>query len=209
MFLKRCFLILTLLVVQVQAQVRPANTINSVIRLSNQVASLAARNADLLTKAELDKLAKTLQDARNILNGGLNPYDYCAEISPDYQSTVLKIKTYAYSGEGLNRTSSDSITFALNWVQTHSCDSADEYIMNSKRLKKFAYNGTGLNMSSSDAASYALKNVAVFCADYNLETEFKKLFDFAYSGSGLNMTASDARNYAQVRVEPNAFRCGL
>ena len=124
-----------------------------------------------------------------------------------FQETFIKIKAFAYSGEGYNYSSSAATSYATNWTNTYSCDLADKYISDFKRIKNFAYSGSGLNLSSSGAISYANSMIQKLCQGVNFEQIYQRDYNFAYSGSGLNLSSSGARAYAQPRMEAQAFVC--
>lgn len=146
---------------------------------------------------------------RPIPQGPTNPYPREIPCSQDYrfQETFVKIKAFAYSGDGYNYSSSGATSYATNWTNTYSCDLADKYISDFKRIRSFAYSGSGLNLSSSGAVSYAASMISKLCQGVNFEQIYQRDYNFAYSGSGLNMSSSGARAYAQPRMEAQAFVC--
>lgn len=190
-----------------------------VMKLSKKVNRLTKMNADTLSRKELRTLKKHLQLSVNILVGNdtiptpipVPPpvQRMCADDFADvYQSTFKRVKSFAYASDGLDMTSSGSISFAQDFTANNPCSIADVMITNVKRLKKFAYSSSGLDMTSSGAKAYAQDKWRSFCEDYPIESEFKKHYQFAYSSSGLDMTSSASKRYAQDKVEPAAFSCG-
>lgn len=141
--------------------------------------------------------------------GPTNPYPREIPCSQDYrfQETFVKIKAFAYAGDGYNYSSTGATNYATNWTNTYSCDLADRFISDFKRIRSFAYSGSGLNLSSSGAVSYADSMIRKLCHGVNFEQIFQRDYNFAYSGSGLNMSSSGARAYAQPRMESQAFVC--
>ncbi|MBH47690.1 MAG: hypothetical protein CME71_05930 [Halobacteriovorax sp.] len=189
-------------------------------KLSMQMKILVDRNVDRLDERDLDKLVRTFERAKDILMGrdtGPGPGPFPPVPTPRYtcdrasvgvyQSTFIKIKDFAYSGNGVNLSSSGAVNYAHDWVTKYACEDADAFISTFIRLKNFAYAGSGLNLSASAAVNYATSGVDTVCNDYAYEQEFRGLYDFAYSGRGLNMSSSAATSYARERVEPNMFRC--
>lgn len=124
-----------------------------------------------------------------------------------FQDAVMKVKNFAYNSNGLNYDSVSSANFAQDWARKNPCSYADQYVRNGIRIKAFAYNSDGLNYSSADASRFTVENVDRFCANFNLEQEYRLAYSFAYNSSGLNMSSTDARNYALNRIQPNAFTC--
>lgn len=134
---------------------------------------------------------------------------YSVPCSQDYrfQETFVKIKAFAYAGDGYNYSSTGATNYATNWTNTYSCDLADKFIADFKRIRSFAYSGSGLNLSSSGAVSYADSMIKKLCQGVNFEQIYQRDYSFAYSGSGLNLSSSGARAYAQPRMESQAFVC--
>lgn len=121
--------------------------------------------------------------------------------------TFKKIKQFAYSSSGLNKTSSGAMAYAEGWMQQYPCNYANSFIKKYKKVYQFAYSSNGLNKTSSGAQKFSLKNMDKLCENYPLKSEFRKYYQFAYSSSGLNMTSSRATEYAYNKVVPNAFSC--
>ncbi len=189
-------------------------------KLSLQMKILVDRNVDRLDDRDLTKLVRTLERSKDILlgrdtNPGPGPFPpipaprYTCERASmqDYQATFVKIKDFAYSGSGINLSTSGATAYAADWVRKYACEDASRFIATYIRLKNFAYSGSGLNLSSSGAVSYANEGIDQVCENYSFEQEFKSLYDFAYSGRGLNMSSSAAISYARQRVEPQMFQC--
>ncbi|MEA9355635.1 hypothetical protein SHI21_05470 [Bacteriovorax sp. PP10] len=124
-----------------------------------------------------------------------------------FQAAFVKVKNFAYSGNGLNYDGVSATNFAQEWARKYPCAYADQYVKNGTRIRTFAYSGNGLNYTGTDATAFTVANIDKFCSNYNLEQEFSAAYTFAYSGTGLNMNGTDARNYALNRVQSNAFTC--
>ncbi|MEC7275780.1 MAG: LysM peptidoglycan-binding domain-containing protein [Bdellovibrionota bacterium] len=124
-----------------------------------------------------------------------------------FKDTIVKMKAFAYSGDGYNYTSNASTTFANNWIKEYACEDADLYIKTFKRLKTFAYSGSGLNYTSNSAVNFASQKLTSFCSDYQLEEKYSELYQFAYSSNGLNYTSNSARKYAFDAIKEEAFSC--
>lgn len=191
-------------------------------KLSIQMRTLVENNVDRLDERELAQLVRTFERAKDILMGRVTPpgpgpgpfppvpqprFACDRQSVSEYQATFIKIKDFAYSGNGLNLSSSGATNYAGEWVQKYACEDAERFIAQFIRLKNFAYSGQGLNLSSSGAVNYASNGIDRVCENYSYEQEFRGLYDFAYSGRGLNMSSSGAVNYARERVEPQMFAC--
>lgn len=191
-------------------------------KLSIQMRTLVENNVDRLDERELNLLVRSLERAKDLLLGRVTPPGpgpgpfppvpqprfACDRASvAEYQATFIKIKDFAYSGNGINLSSSGATNYAAEWVRKYACEDADRFIAQYVRLKNFAYSGQGLNMSSSGAIDYANNGIDRLCENYAYEQEFRGLYDFAYSGRGLNMSSSGAVRYARERVEPQMFVC--
>lgn len=137
------------------------------------------------------------------------PLISCVSDDPSLMAaTFAKVKDFAYSGSGLNYSSSDATAYAQWWVQKYPCGSATGYIADGKRLKDYAYGGRGLNLSSGDAATYTRAKLETRCLpNVDYVGESKKHYDFAYSGSGLNMSSRDASEYTRAKMEAQFLSC--
>lgn len=199
-------------------------------RLSSKVQMLIANQGDTLTKRELKKVIQLLQETKQVVKTGiigggdppvvrpparppvrrpLPPRNVaCSQAGTNqYQNTFIKIKQFAYAGDGLNKTTMGAQNYAHQWLDQYPCSVANKFINDFKRVRVFAYSGTGLNKTTAGSINFALDNVAQVCSGMNFEQKFQNQFDFAYSSQGLNMTSAGARNYASDKVLPIAFSC--
>lgn len=185
-----------------------------VLRQLNLTSRSLERNIQKMSERDLRQASELLAELKDLAEGqnrgGQRPprVRACAnDTVVNFQSTFSKIKSFAYSGSGLNMSSQEAIAFATDWTNKYPCDLADKYQTDLTRIISFAYSGSGLNYSGSNARSFAMERAPRFCTGYNLEEEFRKFYSFAYSGSGLNYSSSAATAYALEKIERSAFSC--
>lgn len=125
---------------------------------------------------------------------------YCSD--NDHQQ-FYAAKTFAYAGDGLNMTDAGATQWAIQYNQTHRCNTLQEYKERYQTIYGVAYAGDGLNMTSAGARDYALKNVESMTAyeAREMATTLRAAQRFAYAGDGLNMTSAGAANFARSWVE--------
>lgn len=133
----------------------------------------------------------------------------CSQEAPNvFQATFQRVKSFAYSGSGLNLMSDAATAFAQEWTSRNPCSEADGFLRRINTLREFAYSGNGLNMNSDGARQFALENESRVCVEDNsFVKEFTQHKDFAYSGSGLNMSSQGARDYAWSKIQVRYFVC--
>jgi hypothetical protein len=200
-------------------------------RLVQSIESKVSIESKYLSMSEKREVLMKLREVNQILKG-VNVIDPIGPIGPigpgpvrppvynkvvcshehfDLMSVTLKkVKAFAYSGSGLNMSSTQSTHWAQDWLAKYPCDVADEFISEFKKIKYVAYSGSGFNMSSTQSVNYALditENKTCMINDDYME-QAKKYYRFAYSGSGLNMSSREASNYSKQMVEDEFFNCG-
>lgn len=137
-------------------------------------------------------------------NDGQQKPSSATPVADNSKTTSLQqiqlLKSFAFSSDGLNMTSSMSSTWAIDHLKEISSKyNIDAYVLQMKNLILFAFSDSGLNMTHSAAADWALKNFDTIYSNYNIESyilEMKKLISFAFSSNGLNMTSSAAATWA-------------
>lgn len=187
---------------------------SDVLRQLNLTSRSLEHNIQKMSERDLREASELLLELRNLAEGqgrgGQRPprVKACAnDTSTIFQSTFTKIKSFAYSGIGLNLSSQAATQFATDWTNKYPCSLADKYERDTKRIVIFAYSGLGLNYTYSEARNFAIEKAPNFCSDYKLEEEFRRFYNFAYSTSGLNYSSTAAIAYALDKIERSAFSC--
>lgn len=125
---------------------------------------------------------------------------YCSD---ENHQQFYAAKNFAYSSDGLNLTDSGATQWALQYNQSHRCNTIQEYQARYQAIYNVAYASDGLNMTSAGARDYALQYVENMTVSEAREmaSTLRAAQNFAYSSDGLNMTSSGATSFARSWVE--------
>ncbi|WP_413944225.1 beta-sandwich domain-containing protein [Bdellovibrio sp. HCB-162] len=125
---------------------------------------------------------------------------YCSD---DDHQQFYAAKNFAYASDGLNLTDSGATQWALQYNQTHRCNTVSEYKARYQAIYSVAYASDGLNLTSAGARDYALQYVENMTANEAREmaSVLRAAQRFAYASDGLNMTSAGATSFARSWVE--------
>lgn len=123
-------------------------------------------------------------------------YDSLNGYCPDYDhSQFMQAKSFASSYEGLNIFNSEANDWAMNYNNSHRCNTIQEYSLRFKSLKELASSYDGLNLSMSESKQFALQKVDSMNRQEITEITqtVKKLKEFITNYDGLNKSYSYAK----------------
>ncbi len=125
---------------------------------------------------------------------------FCAD--EDHQQ-FYAAKSFAYGADGLNYTDAGATRWALEYSQTHRCNTISEYKARFQALYNVAYASDGLNLTSSGARDYALERVEnmTVAEIREMAATLRAARNFAYASDGLNLTSAAAAQFASKWVE--------
>ncbi len=132
----------------------------------------------------------------------VNPTSLKGRCQDNDHSNFAAAKSFAYSPSGLNMSDSQATNWALDYQNSHRCNTIAEYQARFTELKKYAYSPSYMNKSDSEAAQFALQNVEeTTAADVKgWMATFTPAQQFFYSPSYLNMDSSRSSSKADQWV---------
>ncbi|MGZ3773450.1 MAG: beta-sandwich domain-containing protein [Pseudobdellovibrionaceae bacterium] len=119
---------------------------------------------------------------------------YCPDMD---HSQFTQAKQFAYAGNGLDYMDNQATNWALDYNQSHRCNSIQEYIERYNILYQVAYQGNGLNYTSAQARDFALSLVETTSVHeaHEISEKIVAAYQFAYAGNGLNKTSDQASQF--------------
>ncbi|MEQ1722927.1 MAG: hypothetical protein ABL930_07100 [Pseudobdellovibrio sp.] len=125
---------------------------------------------------------------------------YCDDYN---HSQFTAAKNFAYATAGLDMSADGATNWALNYNQSHACNTIEEYRARFTAIKNFAYATAGLDMSAPDATRYALDRVETInvLQIQQMQTTLTAIKNFAYASSGLDLSGPESVSIARNWIE--------
>jgi hypothetical protein len=135
-----------------------------------------------------------------------NPRASLAGFCNDHRQIALA-RDFAYDIQGLNLSSREAISWALDYNHTHRCGTIGEFRARFETLYRVAYDIDGLNLSSSEARRFALERAEFTPVGkaHLLADTLKTVKNFLYAIDGMNLGSSDAKSRARQWID--RFEC--